>query len=313
MKILSLLPSATEIVYALGLGDQLEGVTFECDFPPEAKAKPVVSSSGLDEELAIGEIDGAVRAATADGSPLYRLDEARIAQIAPNLILTQDLCRVCAVPSGDVGEALDRLGCHAEVLSLDPHSLDDILLDIERVAAAVGGPVPARAAVVTDGLRARLAAVDAAVAMRSVGRFGSDAEAPRVLVLEWVDPPWGAGHWIPDLVTRAGGEPVLASPGGHADVVTWDAVAEAAPDVVIVAPCGFHLDDAVAQARSVLPMLAATPAGRTGQIWAVDADAYVVRPGPRVVGGVELLAWILGGAEGDPPHPDAVARVPVVA
>lgn len=309
MKILSLLPSATEIVYALGLGDQLEGVTFECDYPPDAQAKPVVSASGLSEDIVLGDIDGAVRDATADGTPLYRLDEDLIARVQPDLILTQDLCRVCAVPSGDVDEALGRLGCSAEVVSLDPHSLDDILTDIARVGEAVGGATVARAKMVVDSLRFRISAVEAAVSMRSVGQFGSAGQPPKVLVLEWVDPPWGSGHWIPDLVSIAGGEPVLAAAGGHADATTWEAIAAAAPDVVIVAPCGFHLEASIEQARSILPHLAATPAGQNDQIWAVDADAYIVRPGPRVVGGLELVAWILGGAEGAPPHPDATARI----
>lgn len=307
MRIVSLLPSATEIVFALGLGDQLEGVTDECDFPPEARDRPVVSSTGLAEGLDLGAIDDAVREATAGGGPLYRLDEARIAAISPDLILTQDLCRVCAVPSGDVDAALDRLGCRAEVLSLDPHHLDEVIDDIERVGVATG--TADRARVLADSLRARVAAVEGAVALGRVGRLGADAEPPRVLVLEWVDPPWGPGHWIPDLVTRAGGDPVLASPGSPSDAVTWDQVVAADPQVVLVAPCGFHLDDAVAQARAVLPHLAATSAGRSGQVWAVDADAYVVRPGPHVVTGLELVAWILGGAQGAPPVADAVAQV----
>ena len=203
MRIVSLLPSATEIVYALGLGDQLEGRTFECDYPPEAQQKPIVSSSGLPENLPLGEIDAAVRAATAGETPLYRLDEARIAQIQPDLILTQDLCRVCAVPSGDVDEALGRLGCRAGVVSLDPHSLDDVMIDIQNVGRAAG--VDARADLLVDSLRARMAAVEASVSLTSVGRFGANADPRRVLVLEWVDPLWGAGHWIPDMVERAGG------------------------------------------------------------------------------------------------------------
>ena len=307
MRIVSLLPSATEIVYALGLGDQLEGRTFECDYPPEAQQKPIVSSSGLPENLPLGEIDDAVRAATAGETPLYRLDEARIAQIQPDLILTQDLCRVCAVPSGDVDEALGRLGCRAEVVSLDPHSLDEVMIDIQNVGRAAG--VDARADLLVDSLRARMAAVEASVSLASAGRFGADADPRRVLVLEWVDPPWGAGHWIPDMVERAGGEPVLGHKGGHADVTTWDAVREEAPTIVVVAPCGYHLAEATEQARAVLAELATTPAGRNNEVWAIDADAYVVRPGPRLVDGLELLAWIIAGAEGDPPHPHAVTRV----
>jgi iron complex transport system substrate-binding protein len=307
VQIVSLLPSATEIVYALGLGEHLAGRTFECDFPPEVREKPVVSSSGLPEDLPLGEIDDAVRAATAGETPLYRLDEALIASIQPDLILTQDLCRVCAVPSGDVDDALDRLGCRAEVVSLDPHSLDDVLIDIERVGRAAGAD--AAADLVVSQLRARAAAVEASVALGRVGRFGAAAEPPKVLVLEWVDPPWGAGHWIPDLVERAGGEPVLAANGGHADATTWDAVREAAPDIVIVAPCGYHLDAAAEQGRLVLGELAQTPAGVAGEVWAIDADAYIVRPGPRLVTGLELLAWIVAGATDDPPLADAVARL----
>lgn len=304
MRIVSLLPSATEIVYALGLGDQLEGRTFECDYPPEAQQKPIVSSSGLPENLPLGEIDDAVRAATAGETPLYRLDEARIAQIQPDLILTQDLCRVCAVPSGDVEEALGRLGCRAEVVSLDPHSLDDVMVDIQNVGRAAG--VDARADLLVDSLRARMAAVEASVLLATVARFGAD---PRMLVFEWVDPPWGAGHWIPDMVERAGGEPVLGHKGGHAEGTMWDAVRKEAPTIVVVAPCGYHLPDATEQAHAVLAELATTPAGRNNQIWAIDADAYVVRPGPRLVDGLELLAWIIAGAEGDPPHPNAITRV----
>jgi len=154
-----------------------------------------------------------------------------------------------------------------------------------------------------------MAAVKASLSLASVGRFGADADPRRVLVLEWVDPPWGAGHWIPDMVKRAGGEPVLGHNGGHAGVTTWDAVREEAPMILVVAPCGYQLADAAEQARAVLAELATTPAGRNNQVWAIDADAYVVRPGPRLVDGLELLAWIIAGAEGDPPHPHAVTRV----
>jgi iron complex transport system substrate-binding protein len=180
------------------------------------------------------------------------------------------------------------------------------MLDIHNVGRAAG--VDARADLLLDSLRARMAAVEASVSLASVGRFGADADPRRVLVLEWVDPPWGAGHWIPDMVERAGGGPMLGHKGGHAEVTTWDAVREEAPTIV-VSPCGYHLAEATEQARAVLGELATTPAGRNNEVWAIDADAYVVRPGPRLVDGLELLAWIIAGAEGDPPHPHAITRV----
>jgi iron complex transport system substrate-binding protein len=290
VKIVSLLPSATEIVFALGLGDDLAGVTFECDFPPEARAKRVVSSSGLEASADAPEaIDAAVRAATEGGTPLYRLDETAIAEIDPDVILTQDLCRVCAVPSGDVDEALDRLGCSAEVVSLDPHSLDEVIDDIRRVGDVLD--VPEAAAEVTGGLKVRLAAVRESVAGH---------RTPTVLLLEWVDPPFGAGHWIPDMIRAAGGEPLLASPGTHSGELDWGDIAACDADLVLIAPCGFGLDGAVEQAQSVRRNFSDwTP------VWALDGDAHVVRPGPRLVDGVEVLAAVLHGRSA----PAEVARL----
>lgn len=294
VRIVSLLPSATEIVYLLGRGDDLEGVTFECDFPPEAQRKRVVSSSGLEASGAEPEaIDAAVRAATEGGTPLYKLDEAAIAAIDPDVILTQDLCRVCAVPSGDVDEALGRLGCDAEVLSLDPSTLDEVIADIGRVGAAIGAEE--RAAEVMAALRLELGMMRSVLANRP---------RPTVLLLEWVDPPFGAGHWIPQMIETAGGTPVLAAEGTHSGALTWDAVAEAAPDVVIVAPCGFGLDGAVEHAGLALPYLPDAAA-----VWAVDGDAYIVRPGPRLVDGVKVLAEILHPEVVASSSPDAATRV----
>jgi iron complex transport system substrate-binding protein len=289
VRIVSLLPSATEIVYALGRGEDLRGVTFECDFPPEAQDKRVVSSSGLEASTDSAEaIDAAVRSATEGGTPLYRLDEAAIAAIDPEVILTQDLCRVCAVPSGDVDEALGRLGCSAEVVSLDPHTLDEVIDDIDRVGTVLGAQ--RRAAEVTAGLRARVDAVRVAVA---------DQPRPTVLLLEWVDPPFGAGHWIPDQLRAAGGEPLLAADATHSGALDGDDVAAADPDVVVVAPCGFGLEGAVEHAQQAMARLP-----DRAQVWAVDGDAYIVRPGPRLVDGVEVLAAVLHGG----PVPDGAAR-----
>ena len=294
MRIVSLLPSATEIVFALGLGDDLAGVTFECDFPPEARGKRIISSSGLEASADDPEaIDAAVRAATEGGVPLYRLDEAAIAEIDPDVILTQDLCRVCAVPSGDVDEALDRLGCSAVVISLDPTSLDEVIDDIGRVGTVLD--VADRGAELTAALRLELGVIGSVLA---------DRPRPRVLVLEWIDPPFGAGHWIPDMVRAAGGEPVLATDGAASGPLTWEAVVDAQPDVAVIAPCGFGLEGALGHARQALPHLPSTAA-----VWAVDGDAYIVRPGPRLVDGVKVLAEILHPEVVGSSSPEAAALV----
>ena len=207
---MSLLPSATEIVYALGLGDELVGVTFECDEPPAARQEKTVVVGGRDTRgMTAGEIDAYVRAQTAAGADLYTLHARALADLEPELILTQDLCRVCALPSDRVQDALDYLGCRADVLSLDPHSLADVLASIAEVGTRAG--VPERAAELTARLRARLDRVAASVAGRP---------RPRVAVIEWTDPPFTAGHWIPDLVSAAGGEPVAARPGERSVTTT---------------------------------------------------------------------------------------------
>jgi iron complex transport system substrate-binding protein len=282
VRLVSLLPSATEIVYALGLGGQLVGVTFECDEPPAARQEKTVVVGGRDtSSMTPGEIDAYVREQTAAGADLYTLHARALADLQPELILTQDLCRVCALPSGRLGDALDFLGCQADVLSLDPHTLEDVLGSILTVGQRAG--VPERAEQLTAGLRARLSRVAASVAA---------SRRPRVTVIEWVDPPFSAGHWIPDLVSAAGGDPVAAQPGERSVTTTWAAIESAAPELVIVAPCGYHLPGAIEQAQAVALALPGVP------VWAIDADGLVVRPGPRLVDGVEALASIL--------HPDAV-------
>jgi iron complex transport system substrate-binding protein len=300
VRILSLLPSATEIVFALGLEDQLVGVTAECDYPPAAAGKPVVSfpvvgstsTSGL---RSAGEVDGAVVVAVASGDPLYRLDEDAIRNLRPDLILAQDLCRVCAVSSGDVNEALDRLGTRATVLSLDPSSLDDVIGAVTAVAEAAG--TADRGGEVVDGLRARLDRV------RS-GTAGADRR--RVLELEWSDPPYLGGHWVPDMVEAAGGTVLLARPGESSVRVGWDAIGREAPDVVVFAPCGYGLAAAVAEGGDLLERPGIDSAG---EVWALDGSAYFSRPGPRVVDGVELLAWVLHPQLVPPPPPGRARRL----
>ncbi|MCU1450346.1 MAG: periplasmic binding protein [Acidimicrobiales bacterium] len=295
MKIVSLLPSATEIVYALGLGDSLAAVTDGCDHPADAQSKPVVSRSrlDLDEHASAGDVDGAVREAVKDGEPLYTLDADLMAHIQPDLILTQDLCRVCAVPAGQVEDALDVLGCRSEVVSLDPHTLSDVLDDIAVVGRRTG--TGSEAAALVDELRARVAAVtERATGLPPVKTFP----------LEWLDPPFGGGHWVPDLIGRAGGVPVLCAPGEPSAPVRWTEVAGARPEVVVFMPCGYDLAAAVEESKALGagPELRATPAWEGGRVWTVNATAYFSRPGPRLVDGLELLAWVQ--------HPDAFPEPP---
>jgi iron complex transport system substrate-binding protein len=296
VRIVSLLPSATEIVFALGLGDQLRGRSFECDWPAAAAGVPVVSDTALAASGDPGAIDAEVSALVGAGEPIYTLDAGAIRSIAPDLILAQDLCRVCAVPSGAVNDALATMGCSAEVLSLDPHSLDEVLASITAVGEATGTTAKARQLVAEA--RSRLHAVAEAVAGRP--RRG-------VLVLEWADPAFGAGHWVPDQVRAAGGVPVPDSDPGPSRRLSWpevaDAVAACGDDgVVVFAPCGFDLAGAVDQAGA---LMGRDELSGAGEVWAVDANALVSRPGPRVVDGVETLAAIL--------HPGALPQAPTGA
>ena len=293
MRLVSLLPSATEIVYALGLGDQLVGVTFECDEPASARRDKSVVVGGRDTSgMNPAAIDAYVRTRLAAGEDLYTLHADALAALTPELILTQDLCRVCALPSGQVAEALEYLGCTAEVVSLDPHSLDDVLGTILTVGQRTGARPQAEHLVAA--LRDRLAAVTRRVAGR---------RRPPVAVVEWTDPPFTAGHWVPDLVTAAGGQPVAAAPGERSVQTTWEQIRAAGPEVAVVAPCGFHLDGAAAQAEAVARHLPGIP------VWAIDADGLVVRPGPRLVDGVEALAALLHPGSADAVPADRIRRV----
>ncbi|WP_229052845.1 ABC transporter substrate-binding protein [Aeromicrobium sp. Leaf350] len=288
MRVVSLLPSATEIVYALGAQDRLVGVTFECDEPASARADHRVIVSGRDTSaMDVAAIDAYVRAELAAGRDLYTLDEGAMADLAPDVILTQDLCRVCAVPTGQVDAALTHLQCRADVVTLDPMTLDDVVASVLTVGDALGSTDEAR--LVTTRLRERLAAVAAAVARRP---------HPRAAVVEWVDPLFTGGHWIPDQVAAAGGIPVGMHAGTASGPGSWDALAATEPEVVLVAPCGYGLEGAAEQAEVVARHLP------SAQVWAIDGNAVVVRPGPRVVDGVEAIASVL--------HPGAVAASDLV-
>jgi iron complex transport system substrate-binding protein len=302
MKILSLLPSATEIVYALGLEDQLVGVTCECDFPPEAATKPVMSRTvlPLDDATPPAEVDRLVTEQVDEGAPLYEIDSEAVGRAQPDLILAQDLCRVCAVPSGQVEDALATMGCRADVLSLDPSTLEDILDGIAEVGRRAGRDADADELVA--GLRARVATVEAAT---------RDLPRPATLTLEWLDPPFAGGHWVPEMVERAGGRALGADVGEPSRRLDWDEVGAARPEVIVFIPCGYGLDQALSQARELLtrPEVAASPAGRAGRVLAADASSYFSRPGPRVVSGLESLAWALHPDALPPPPPGTIALV----
>ncbi len=294
VRIISLLPSATEMLFALGAGSDVVGVTFECDHPVEARTRRIVSTSSLPEGLSPAEIDAAVSSRTAAGEDLYHLDGGALADLDADLVVTQDLCAVCAVDVSVVDDALDYLGCRAEVLTLDPQDLDEVLGSVLTLGAAVGRE--ADAGELVSQLRRRLAAVRSAVAGRA---------AVPVMVLEWTDPPFTPGHWVPDMVAAAGGRAVLGASGARSVRTTWAEVAAAAPSLVVAAPCGFGLDQsqrlaAEAMAAGVLPDV---------PVWAVDANASFARPGPRLVDGVEALAAILHPGAGVPHDPDLAVRL----
>jgi iron complex transport system substrate-binding protein len=280
VRIVSLLPSTTEIICDLGLEDELLGVTAECNWPAHVKdSREIVVRSFADPAMTPGEIDEYVRQRVDAGLDLYELDDDALQRCNPDLVLSQDLCRVCAVASGDVDAAMGRLNCDAHVLQIDPQTLGEVLDSIATIADAAG--VSARGIDVVSSLRARLTDVESAV---------HGLRRRRVFVLEWIDPPFGAGHWVPDLVVAAGGEPILARPGERSVATSWPDIGAAQPDVVVVAPCGFGLAQAIEQARDVAHLLPTS-----AEVWAIDADAVMVRPGPRLVDGVEALASVLHG------------------
>jgi iron complex transport system substrate-binding protein len=304
MKIVSLLPSATEIVYALGLGDDLVGVTDECDFPADAVSKPVVSRSALPQgrPLTSREIDAAVRERVDAERPLYVLDADLIRREQPDVILTQDLCRVCAVPSGHVEEALAQLGLtdRTKVLSLDPSTLDEVIAQIEVVGRLLGAEE--RGATLAAGLRDRLAAVkQTAVRLPTVNVF----------CMEWGEPPFAAGHWVPEMVEAVGATNLLGAKGEPSRTVTHREIRDAMPEVLVYMPCGYYLEDAEEEAVRVLahPEIADTPAVRNRNAFAVEATSFFSRPGPRIVDGVEILAWAVHPEAYPEPAPGSITRL----
>ena len=288
MRVVSLLPSATEILFGIGAGDQVVGVTHECDYPPAAARLPHLTSSLLPHELDAAGIDRHVRASVHQGSSLYGLDDAKLAALEPDLIVTQELCAVCAVSYEIVDRAAKRLRGDPRVVSLEPSSLEDVFSTIAFLGELTGAAVGAAALV--GALRARVDALHARVAGR---------RHARVLVLEWTDPPMSGGHWTPGLVELAGGEPVLGNAGANSRTLSWDEIAASDPDVVIVAPCGFGLErtqrEIAALPAAAARAFAALRAVRTGCAYAMDGNAYVNRPGPRLVDTAELFAAVIAG------------------
>ena len=288
MRIVSLVPSATEMLFALGLGPEVIAVTHECDYPPEAGDLPKVTRDVLPAGLSAGEIDAAVRELTLAGEPIYELDAETLIDLRPDLIVTQALCSVCAVSHDDVQAVAEEMESRPQVIALDPRTVGEILGDARTLAEA------------TERKDAAVDLVhDAAARIDRVRLAVRGARRPRVAALEWLDPPFAAGHWTPQLIDYAGGEDVLGFPGENSEQRTWEEIALARPDIVIVMPCGYDAEIAHREAEMHRDELLAVGAG---EVLAVNASAYFSRPGPRIVDGLELLASIL--------HPDRVPEAP---
>jgi iron complex transport system substrate-binding protein len=288
MRIVSLVPSATEMLFALGVGDEVTAVTHECDFPEEARGLPRVTRDVIGPGLSSAEIDAAVRERTERGESIYELDEAALARLQPDLIVTQALCSVCAVSYEDVRALAERLDSRPEVVSLDPHTLGEVLGDVRTLAQA------------TDAKDAGVALVrDAARRIDRIRLAVRECRPVAVAALEWLDPVYVAGHWTPQLIGYAGGHDVLGLAGEPSERRGWEEVAAAAPEVVVVMPCGYDAERSAQEAYEYADELAELGARR---IVAVDAAAYFSRPGPRLLEGLELLAHVL--------HPDRLPDGP---
>jgi iron complex transport system substrate-binding protein len=286
VRIASLVPSATEMLFALGLGDDVVGVTHECDYPPEATVRPRLTRSVLPPGLTAAEIDAAVHEIVGRGQALYELDESLLRTLDVDLIVTQAVCAVCAVSYDDVRAAATRLPSTPDVLSLDPATFAEVLGDIDRLATAAGATGAGET--LRRDLDERLALIDAAVRQNS-------RERPRVLALEWLDPPFVGGHWIPEMVERAGGNDVLGKAGQKSRRATWDELVTAEAEVVVVMPCGYDADRAAREAATYSEVLAGLGAR---EVYAVDAAASFSRPGPRLVDGVVVLARLVDPSVG---------------
>ncbi|MFI9046960.1 cobalamin-binding protein [Streptomyces sp. NPDC053427] len=302
MRIVSLLPAATDIVAELGLATDLVGRTHECDWPPRAvRSVPVVTGADFSpDDLSSREISDAVGGAAHSGSSLYTLDTEKLAALEPDVVLTQDLCEVCAVSYERVSRAVRVLDTGTRVLSLEPRTLDDVLDCLVTVGDLLG--VRERAAQCRADLRRRL---------ERVSRLTSDRPRRRVVAIEWLDPLWPAGHWVPEQISHAGGRALLAAPGEHTKPMTWEAVRAADPDVLLVLPCGFPPERTLREREllTALPGWQELSAVRAGKVWVLDGPAYFNRPGPRVIRGVEVLAHVLHGVRAGETVTAAEARL----
>jgi iron complex transport system substrate-binding protein len=285
VRIVSLVPNATEILFALGAGDEVVGVSHECDFPAAARTRPILTASALAPAAGAAAVDRAVSAQLASGRSLYALDAARLAELAPDLVFTQELCPVCAVSSEQVDAAVAPLAACPEVVSLDPRRLEDVLADILHVGERLGRA--SEAARLVDALRARLEAGERRVRGRP---------RPAFAALEWLDPPYAGGHWVPQMIAVAGGRDAFATaPGAPSRRLTWSEVAAADPDWIVAMPCGFDTEGAAAELDRIAGRTEwrGLRAVRAGRVAAVDANGCFSRPGPRLVDGIERLAALL--------------------
>jgi iron complex transport system substrate-binding protein len=332
MRIVSLLPSATEILYALGVGDQVVGITHECDFPPEVAGKPALIKPRVDPAAAPAEIDRQVSELVARGESIYAVDADLLASLAPDLIVTQDLCHVCAASPDDLAAALSRFSRPPRVLTLTPHSLDDVWQDIIRAgeatntsqcAAALAAELKAKVQAIASSTAstnahafapaqasAGLFAAAAARASSTVPATPQSAVRPRVACLEWLDPFYVGGHWVPEMVAIAGGEDVLGRAGHPSFKVSADDIAQSNADVIVVMLCGYNAKRNAREfsAAKIPPSWQNLPAIRNRRIFAVDANSHFSRPGPRLADGVELLAHLFNPQRSQA-HPPAAAYV----
>ena len=295
MRIVSFLPSATEMVFALGLGDALVGVTHECDYPPQAKTKPIVVRNVLPiETMSQAEIDRAVAERMRSGASLYQIDEPLLRKLSPDLILTQNLCQVCAPSGNEVSQVLQTLEKHPDILWLTPRTVQEIFDNLSDLAEATGRLPEAQQ--ILDDCRERIDRLKALMEQTT--------KRPRVFCMEWLDPVYACGHWVPELVKLAGGEDELGREGGESIRISWDDIKKYAPDVIVLMPCGFNLQQTMKEVWKSFGRYSPTksphltdffelPAVKAGRVFAVDANSYFARPGPRVIEGAELLAEII--------------------